>query len=75
MFKRDNESPFLQERLKNEKVERLVANLHDNEEYHKYIKILKQALNRRLIQKNVNGVIKFKQETGLKQYINMTKCK
>ena len=35
MFKRDNESPFLQERLKNEKVERLVANLHDNEEYHK----------------------------------------
>ena len=37
MFKRDNESHFLQERLKMKKVERLVANLHDNEEYHKYI--------------------------------------
>ena len=70
-----NDSPFLQERLKNEKVERVIANVHDNDEYDKYIRNIKQALNHRLIQKKVHRVIKLKQETGLKQYINTTKCK
>ena len=37
--------------MKNEKVERLVASLHDKEEYVKYIRNLKQAVNHRLILK------------------------
>ena len=36
--------PFFPERMKTEKVERLVANLHDKEEYVIYIRNLKQAV-------------------------------
>ena len=34
--------PFLSERVKNERVENLVANLHDKAEYVIYINILKK---------------------------------
>ena len=36
--------PFFPERMKTEKVEKLVANLHDKEEYVIYIRNLKQAV-------------------------------
>ena len=45
--------------MKNEKGEKLVANLHDKTEYVIHIRNLKQALNQRLVLKKVHKVIKF----------------
>ena len=42
---------FLPERMKIEKVEKLVANSHDKTKYVKYIRNLKQLLNHRLVLK------------------------
>ena len=52
-----NDIPFLPERTKLEKVEKLVTNLHDKTQYVNHIGNLKQALNHRLILKNVQRVI------------------
>ena len=46
-----NDLPFLLERLNIEKVEKLVANLHDKTEYFTHIRNLKQALNHGLVLK------------------------
>ena len=62
---------FLLERTKIEKVEKLVANLHDKTEYVIHIRNLKQALNHGLILKKVHRMIKFNQEDCLKPYIEM----
>ena len=45
--------------MKIEKVEKLVANLHDKTEYVIHIRNLKQALNHGLVLKKVHRVIKF----------------
>ena len=45
--------PFLPERMKTEKVEKLVANLHDKTEEIINLRNLKQALSRRLALKKV----------------------
>ena len=66
-----NDLPFLPERMKIEKVEKLVANLHDKTEYFIYIRNLKQVLNHRLVLKKVHRVIKFNQNVLLKPYIDM----
>ena len=55
----NNILPFLPERVKLEKVEKLVANLHDKTEYVIHIRNLKQALNHGLILAKVHRVIKF----------------
>ena len=52
-----NDLPFLPE-----KVEKLVANLHDKTEFGIHTINLKEALNHRLILKNVHRVIKFNQK-------------
>ena len=57
--------------MKIEKVEKLVANLHDKTEYVINIRILKQALNHRLVLKKVHRVIKFNQNARLKPYIDI----
>ena len=57
--------------MKIEKVEKLVANLHDKSEYVIHIRNLKQALNHRLVLKKVNRVIKFNQNAWLKAYIDV----
>ena len=44
-----NDLPFLPERMKIEKTEKLVTNLHDKTEYVIHIRNFKQALNHRLI--------------------------
>ena len=44
--------------MKIETVEKLVANLHDKKEYAIYRRILKQALNHRLVLEKVFRVIK-----------------
>ena len=54
-----------------EKVEKLVANLHDKTEYVIHIRNLKQALNNGLVLKKVHRVLRFNQNAWLKPYIDM----
>ena len=54
-----------------EKVEKVIANLHDKTEYAIHIRNLKQALNDGLVLKKVHRVIKFNQNAWLKPYIDM----
>ena len=63
--------PVLPERMKIEKAEKLVANLHDKTEYVIHIRNLKQAVNHGLVLKKVNRVIKINQNAWLKPYNNM----
>ena len=63
--------PFLPETIKIEKVEKLVANLHDKTEYVIHIRNLKQALHHALVLEKVHRVIKFNQNAWLKPYIDM----
>ena len=62
---------FLPERMKIEKVEKLVANLHNKTEDVIHITNLKQALNHGLVLKIVHRVIKFNQNARLKPYIEL----
>ena len=64
-----NDLPFLPERKKIKKVEKLVTNLYDKNEYVIHIKNLKQALNHGLILKKVHRVIKFNQKDWLRLVI------
>ena len=66
-----NDLPFLPERIKIEKVEKLLENLHVKTEYVIHIRNLKQALNHGLGFKKVHRVIKFNQNAWLKPYIDM----
>ena len=66
-----NDLPFFAERMKIEKIEELVANLHDKKEYDIHIRNLKQALNHGLVLKKVYRVIKFNQNPWLKSYMDM----
>ena len=61
--------PFLSERKKLGKVEKLVCSIEGKEEYVIHIRVLKQALNHGLVLKDVHRVIKFNQEEQLKPYI------
>ena len=70
-----NDCPFLPERMKIEKDEKLVANLHDKTEYVINIRNLKQALNHRLVLKKDHKVVKFNQNTLLKPHIDMNNLK
>ena len=60
--------PFLPERKKLNKVEKLICNIEDKEKYVMHIKVLKQALNHGLVFKKVHRVI---QINWLKPYIDM----
>ena len=64
LYELNNDLPFLLERMKLEKVEKLVTNLHDKNEYVIHIRNLKQVLNHELISKQVHKVIKFNQKLG-----------
>ena len=57
--------------MKIEKVQKLVANLHDKAGYVIHIRNLKQALNHVLTLKRVHRVIKFNQNPWLKPYTDM----
>ena len=65
----ENELPFLPERIKIEKFERLVANLHYKTEYVIHIR---KALNNELVLKKLNKIIEFNQNVSLKPYIDKT---
>ena len=62
----DNDLSFLPERLKIAKIEKLVPNMHDKEEYAIYIRNLKQALNHGLVLRKMHRIIKFNQKAQLK---------
>ena len=66
-----NDLPFLPERIKIEKVEKLAGNLHDKTEYVIQIINLKQAFNDGLVLKKFHAMIKFNQNVWLKLYNGM----
>ena len=66
-----NNISLLPERIKSEKVEKLVTNLHDKTVYFIQIRNLKQALNHELILKKNQRMIKFDQKSWLKLCISM----
>ena len=63
--------PFLPERKKVNKVERLICGIEDKEKYAMHMKVLKQALNQGLVLKKVHRIIQFNQNEWLKPYIDM----
>ena len=63
--------PFLPERMKIDKCEKLVCNLHNKKKYVVHINSLKQALNHRLKFKKIHRIIEFNQKAWLKAYIDM----
>ena len=67
-----NDLPFLPERMKIKKSQKIAANLHDKTEYVIRIRNLKQVLNHELVLKKVHKVIEFNQNAWLKPYIDMT---
>ena len=66
-----NDLPFLPEKFRIKKFEKLVANLHDKTEYVIHINNLKPALKRGLVLKKVRSVIIFNQNAWLKPYVNI----
>ena len=71
IFSSHKDLPFLPERKKLEKVEKLVCSIEDKEKYVIHIRALKQALNNGLKFKKVHRVIKFQQKAWLKSYTDM----
>ena len=65
-----NELPFLPERMKIGKVEKLVPNLSKKKKYVIHIRALDQALKHGLVLKKVHRVIQFEQSAWLKPYID-----
>ena len=63
--------PFLSNREKINKVEKLITSIEDKENYVIRIRALKQALSHGLVLKKVHRVIEFRQEAWLKPYIDM----
>ena len=63
--------PFLSERMKVNKSNKLVCNLFNKKKYVAHINSLKQALNHGLKFKKIHRVIEFNQKEWLKLYIDM----
>ena len=63
--------PFLPERNKIKKCNKLLCNIYDKENYVVNIRALNQALNHGLILKKVHRIIQFNQEAWLEPYIDM----
>ena len=71
LHKLHSDLPFLPERRKIRKIEKLICCLEDKENYVTHIVALKQALNHGLKLSKVHRVIEFTQEDWLKPYIMM----
>ena len=71
LFNSHKDLPFLPERKKVGKVEKLICSIEDKEKYVIHIRALKQALNHGLKLKKIRRVIKFNQKAWLKPYINL----
>ena len=66
-----NDLPFLPEKMKIEKIEKLVVNLHETKFFFFQIRNLKQALNHGLVLRKEHGVITFNQKVSLKPFTDM----
>ena len=64
LFNLHKDLPFLPERKKIEKVEKLICSIEDKKKYVIHIRVLKQALNCGLKLKKVHRIIQFKQKHG-----------
>ena len=62
LFNLHSDSPFLAERKKVEKCNKLICSIHDKENYVVHIRALKQALSHGLILNKVHRVIQFNRE-------------
>ena len=71
LFNSHKNLPFLPERKKVEKIEKLICSIEDKEKDFIHIRALKQALIHGLKLKKVHRVIKFKRKAWLKPYIDM----
>ena len=71
LFNLHKDLPFLPERKKVEKVEKLICSIEDKEKYVIHIRALKQALNHGLILRKVHRIIQFKQKAWSKLYMDM----
>ena len=71
IFNLHKDLPFLPEKKKIEKCNKLVCNMQDKENYVVHIRALEQALNHGLILKKVCRIIQFHQKAWLKPYIDM----
>ena len=71
LFDLHKDLPFSPESKKVNKVEKLICDIEDKKKYVIHIRALKQSLNKGLRLKKVNRIIKFKQKTWLKTYIDM----
>ena len=65
-----NDLPFMCEKIRVSRVEKLVPNLHDKKKYVIHVKALKQALNHGLVLEKIHRVIQFKQSAWMKEYID-----
>ena len=71
VFNLHNNLPFLQERKRIRRVEKLVCEIEDKEKHVTCIRALKQALHHGLKLKKLYRVVKFNQKAWLKTYIDM----
>ena len=71
LHKLHSDLPFLHERMKINKCNKLVCNIQDKENYPVHVLALKQALNHGLKLTNVHSIIEFRQKYWLKLYIDM----
>ena len=71
LFNLHKDLPFLPERKKVEKVEKLICSIEDKKKYVIHIRALKQALNHGLKLKKEHRIIKFNLKPWLKPYIDM----
>ena len=71
LHKLHSDLPFLPERMKIDKCNKLICNLFNKKKYVTHINSLKQALNHGLKLKKIHRIIEFNQEAWLKPYIDM----
>ena len=71
MFNLNKDLPFLPERKKVNKVEKLICSIENKEKYVIHIIYLKQVLNHGLKLKKVHRIIQFKQKAWLKVHIDI----
>ena len=64
-----NDLPFLPQKMKINKCDKLICNIYDKNNYVVHISLLKQVLSHGLILKKVHRVISFNQEAWMKDYI------
>ena len=65
-----NDLPFMPEKMKINKVEKLIPNLHNKEKYVVHFRKLNQDLKHGLVLKKVHRVISYRQSAWLKEYID-----